>query len=708
MRKFFSVLASLVVTGVSLVAAQPAAAVTNFTITVVASGGAVENTTWSYANGEITPTASVSINAADIVAKLGNGPLVVYSGRILINTSITHTTANALTFKSQGNIIVGGGLTLQSQGGDFVFHSDSDSNNTGHVRFGWDATCAMGNITTNGGDIVVGGGADPRTTTTAAQNNDQANTFCPGGTPPLSGVGIYNYTFNAGGGDISVRAGSPNLGTTLSMRALNISGSGGLVPAFQTSGNGNIYLYGDGSQIGHNNAWGFTSGSMTAISEHGDIVIEGRGNPSGPTNARGVAIGQASTFTSSSGEISFIDRTNGALAGYSGLYFGGAITATTSANINFQADEIAQVGALNLTGDTAFIGSTNTSSFTAAYLVGAINAANLRNLVIGSPGNTAAVTIGSTITSGGPLAINGGAVTINAAVTATNSPILVNASASLAQNATITASALNLTGSASYTPGSYTVTGGVAQLAKIATFDTQGGSPVAAVAFAIGGRLVLPAGPSKQGYDFVGWFTSSSGGSPLGANFVPSGASDITIYAQWGVPGSNSMISSWMKVTGSQGETLKLSFNGKYLDTVSKIAVSSGTAKIISQSADQIVVEVTGAEVGEGSIQLVGNSQTLTLGGAFAVSPAKKTQSIASLKLPKTLKVGRTFVFSRTADSGLALTARVSGRCKLTATASTYRLTAKAAPATCRLTLSNQGGQAWLPISFATIIKTSK
>ncbi len=708
LRKIFSVISSLALTLVSLFAAQPASAVTNFTVTVVASGGAAENTSWSYASGEITPTASVSINASDIVAKLANGPLVVYSGRIVVSASISNPTANTLTLKAQGNIIVGGGLTLESQGGDIIFNADSDANQVGHVRMGFDANCNMGNILTSGGDIVVGGGSDPRTTSAWAQNTDAHATTCLA-SGPLAGFALYNYTLNAGGGDISIRGASPTLAGNPSARGININASGGQVPTLRTSGSGTIYLYGDGSAILNNTAWGIAASStISVITDSGDITFEGRGNASGPTNARGVAIGQASTFTSTTGDISFIDRTNGALAGYTGIYIGAAMTATTAGNYLVQADEIVQTGALNLNVNNATIAANTTSSFTAVYSTGVINAANSNSLSIGAPGNTAAVTLAGAVTAGGPIAVNAASVTINAALTATNSAVTFNTTGGVTQNAAITASTLNLVGTASYNPQSLTVTGGVAQLAKLATFDTQGGSPVAVVAFAIGGRLNLPAGPTKAGYEFVGWFTSPSGGSPLPANYLPGSDSDITLYAQWGLPGSNSMVGSWMHVSATKGETVRLTFTGKYLDTVSKVSASSGVAKIVSQSADKIEIEVSGADLGKGSIQLVGNSQTLTLGDIFTVTAAKQAQSIASLKLPKAIKVGKTFSFSRKADSGLSLTAKVSGGCKLATTSSTYRLTATSSGSVCRLTLSNQGSQTWLPFSSISVVRTSR
>lgn len=619
MRKTWALLISLVVAFASLVVAQPAAAVTNFTVTVVATGGSPENTNWSFANGEITPSASVSINASDIVSKLSAGPVVVYSGRILVNANVVHATSNTLTFKSTGNIIVGGGRTIESQGGDIVFHSDSDANNTGHVRFGWDATCAMGFVTSNGGDIVVGGRADPRTSNTAAQNNDVAATGCPGGTPPLSGVGFYNFTMNAGGGDISVRAGSPALGSTLSTRALNIGGSGGLVPTFTTTGSGSIYLYGDGSLINQNNAWGIATGSVSITTDSGDITLEALGNPSGPTNARGMSIGGASTFTSNTGDISFIDRTSGALAGYTGINLGAAISVTTGGNFAVQADEIVQGGALTLDVDNASIGAFNTASFTAVYSTGVINAVNSNSLSIGAPGNTSAVILGAAITTGGPIAVNASTVTVSAALTATNSPITFNTTGGVTQNSTITASALNLAGTATYNPQAFTVTGGSAQTVFTANFNSQGGSAVTGVVFASGAALTLPAPPARAGYEFIGWYTSAVGGSAVTSPYSPGVAADVTLFAQWIVEGTGVKVANWTSATGTPGETIRLSILGSGLNAVTRLSSSSGTLRIISQTAERIDFEVAGAALGVGTVRIVSLTQDLSIAGAFKV-----------------------------------------------------------------------------------------
>jgi uncharacterized repeat protein (TIGR02543 family) len=537
----------------------------------------------------------------------------------LVNASIIHATANTLTFKSTGNIIVGGGLTVQSQGGDIVFNSDSDANNTGHVRMGFDATCTMGNVNTNGGDIIVGGGANPRTTSAWAQNTDAHSTACLA-SGPVAGVALYNYSFNAAGGDISVRGAAPTISGNPSSRGINMNGSGGQTATFQTSGSGTVYFYGDGNLILNNTAWGVAvNAPISVITDSGDITFEGRGNPSGPTNARGVAVGSSSTFTSSTGNISFLDRTNGALAGYTGIFFGGAIAATTGGDFAVQADEIAQVGALTLDVDNASIGANTTSSFTAVYSTGVINAANSNSLSIGSPGNTSAITLGAAITSGGPIGVNAATVTVNAAVTATGSPITFTTTGGVTQNATITASALNLAGTATYNPQSFTVAGGSAQTVFTATFDSQGGSAVSSAVFAAGSPLTLPTPPVRTGYEFTGWYATATGGTAVASPYSPGVAADVTLFAQWIVEGAGAKVANWTSVTGISGETIRLSISGTGLNAVSKLSSSSGTLSIVSQTAEKIEIEIAGAALGVGTLRIVSLTQDLSIAGAFKV-----------------------------------------------------------------------------------------
>lgn len=653
--------------GFAALAPLPAQAVTNYSVTVVATGGAAENSNWTFANGEITPSASVSINASDIVAKLGLGNLVLNADRIVVSADIVHSTANSLTLKATGNILVGGGRTLQSQGGNIVFNADSDSNSTGHVRFGLDGVNTAGNINSNGGSIIVGGGANPLNSPAWAQQTDTPSTAC-GGAPPLFGVGIFSFSFNSGNGDISVRGASPGFGT-VSTRGINIASCSWGTTSFSATGSGSVSIIGDGSQITQNNAWGIAAGAMNVTTASGAITLAGRGNPSGPTNARGMSIGGTSNFTSTSGNVSFIDTTSGSQSGYTGINLGAAITVSTSGTFSVQADEISHGGSLNLSVASASITPYNGSSFTAAYTAGTINAANTASLQIGLAGNTANLTLGSAVTVGGPISVYAAAVTVNGAITATSSSITFVTSAGVSGSGTLTGSSLNLAGTATYTLSAYTIVGGTVARVYNVTFDTQGGSAVASSTYASGSTLTLPAAPTKAGQVFDGWFLAASGGSPLTAPFTPSTPGDLTLYAQWSqapqiqvqlqAPSSAApfpQINGIATASSVAGQPAVVRLTGYNMNLTSAVEASSGKAKILSKSADEIVIEITDAAAGAGSITLVNAERSIRFDGVFRVSTADSNApavyEIRSFKVG--FAAGSATPVSRSALSGIS------------------------------------------------------
>lgn len=98
------------------------------------------------------------------------------------------------------------------------------------------------------------------------------------------------------------------------------------------------------------------------------------------------------------------------------------------------------------------------------------------------------------------------------------------------------ASGGNLVQGPSYSPG---VTAPVSLFARwqplsyTVTYNTHGGSSVANGTYATGNTISLPAAPTRSGFTFAGWFTSSTGGSPLGSTYSPLGTGNITLHAQW-------------------------------------------------------------------------------------------------------------------------------------------------------------------------------
>ncbi|MDY3927061.1 MAG: InlB B-repeat-containing protein, partial [Anaerotignum sp.] len=63
------------------------------------------------------------------------------------------------------------------------------------------------------------------------------------------------------------------------------------------------------------------------------------------------------------------------------------------------------------------------------------------------------------------------------------------------------------------------------------TFDTQGGSAVASQTFDKGGKATEPDDPTRDGYDFTGWYTTEDGDDEF--DFDDPVNADTTVYAQW-------------------------------------------------------------------------------------------------------------------------------------------------------------------------------
>jgi uncharacterized repeat protein (TIGR02543 family) len=96
----------------------------------------------------------------------------------------------------------------------------------------------------------------------------------------------------------------------------------------------------------------------------------------------------------------------------------------------------------------------------------------------------------------------------------------------------------------------------------VITFNTQGGSAVGSMNGPDGSTITLPAGPTRTGYTFAGWFAGASGGSALSSPYTLT--SSITLYAQWAVNGTDMITfnsnggSSVSSMSGLDGTTITL------------------------------------------------------------------------------------------------------------------------------------------------------
>ena len=74
----------------------------------------------------------------------------------------------------------------------------------------------------------------------------------------------------------------------------------------------------------------------------------------------------------------------------------------------------------------------------------------------------------------------------------------------------------------------------------VGTFNSQGGSAISPVVFAIGQPVIALPSPVREGYTFVGWFTHPVAGDPVTPGYV-FGLGDVTLYARWN-PNTNPIV----------------------------------------------------------------------------------------------------------------------------------------------------------------------
>lgn len=63
------------------------------------------------------------------------------------------------------------------------------------------------------------------------------------------------------------------------------------------------------------------------------------------------------------------------------------------------------------------------------------------------------------------------------------------------------------------------------------TFDTDGGSTVAAQTVKEGEKATRPANPTKTDFEFDNWYTAKTGGEVF--DFDKEVTGDVTVYARW-------------------------------------------------------------------------------------------------------------------------------------------------------------------------------
>jgi uncharacterized repeat protein (TIGR02543 family) len=83
------------------------------------------------------------------------------------------------------------------------------------------------------------------------------------------------------------------------------------------------------------------------------------------------------------------------------------------------------------------------------------------------------------------------------------------------------------------------------------TFDTHGGSAVAAITADAGTAVSKPADPTRSGYTFTGWFSAETGGTLY--PWPHSLSANITMHAQWRAAGETPPTQNTRTIVSQRG-----------------------------------------------------------------------------------------------------------------------------------------------------------
>ena len=171
------------------------------------------------------------------------------------------------------------------------------------------------------------------------------------------------------------------------------------------------------------------------------------------------------------------------------------------------------------------------------------------------------------------------------------------------------------------------------------SFNSQGGTSVSSKTVTYGSTYGSLSSPSRTGYSFDGWYTSSGGGSKVTSSTKVTSTSNHTLYAHWSADpvtvsfdsqGGSSVSPKKVTYGGTYGSLTTptrdgYTFDGWYTAADGGSAVSSST-KVTKTSSHTLYAHWSGAPItikfdsnnGSGSVE----SKTYTVGNAFGSLPA--------------------------------------------------------------------------------------
>jgi hypothetical protein len=438
------------------------------------------NTVSEYIVGSATNTSDITIGSTTTIAgpiSVYGDDIIINQD---INATLSNA---GVLLKGSGNITLSTSKSIVTNGGDITLWSNSDGETTagGYVYFKDGATLDSRTSSdrtdnngtsddTSGGTITCGGGSasttlsNGTTVPTGFSLNNSTNTIRGGinfGTEYNTAARHNcNVTILSGGGNINLKGQQTS---TKNGDCAGINAYEGFV--LDAGKTGNIDLIGTASAANSSYSDGVNLGNYATTANgtpsyiktvDGDISINGSAS-NATVHSRGVTLAGGSVGMNiqsiGSGGVEISGTPGGTGTQYNILLIGTNVLAKSgtidliggstgkvfsssyASNIGFRAgsDVASSTSNINVTGDDFDLSSGfnfNTTgvltiepfstSFTDAFNTNQLTyATDLSGLTIGKSGNTADVTIGSTTTIAGPIAVYGGAVAVNADVTTT-------------------------------------------------------------------------------------------------------------------------------------------------------------------------------------------------------------------------------------------------------------------------------------------------
>jgi uncharacterized repeat protein (TIGR02543 family) len=145
------------------------------------------------------------------------------------------------------------------------------------------------------------------------------------------------------------------------------------------------------------------------------------------------------------------------------------------------------------------------------------------------------------------------------------------------------------------------------------TYDELGGSSIPDSTFLNGSAITLPAAPTKAGHQFDGWFTSTTGGTALGATYTPTGNTDVTLYARWSAAAVTTTTSSTTTTTVATTTTTVPS--SATTTTQAPVSVTTTTLKLQNAPAPTQKIAQTSSD----NLPITGNSSLHLLLAALCI-----------------------------------------------------------------------------------------